>query len=79
MGWDNAVPPLRDRDYPMSETSTTTYRTWMCVVCGFLYHEADGIPEEGIAPGTAWQDVPETWTCPDCGVTKDDFEMIEIG
>ncbi|MCC8537850.1 rubredoxin [Xanthomonas axonopodis pv. poinsettiicola] len=78
MEWDNAVPPLRDRDYPMSDISTTTYRTWMCVVCGFLYNEADGIPEEGIAPGTAWQDVPDTWTCPDCGVTKDDFEMVEI-
>jgi rubredoxin len=36
------------------------------------------LPEEGIAPGTRWEDVPETWTCPDCGVTKDDFEMVEL-
>ncbi|MCO7397259.1 rubredoxin [Stenotrophomonas maltophilia] len=53
-------------------------RTWMCVVCGFLYHEADGLPEEGIAPGTRWEDIPDTWTCPDCGVTKADFEMVEV-
>ncbi|HET6546073.1 MAG TPA: rubredoxin [Rhodanobacteraceae bacterium] len=55
------------------------FRTFMCVVCGFIYHEAEGWPEDGIEPGTRWEDVPETWTCPDCGVTKSDFEMVEIG
>ena len=56
----------------------TPFRTFMCVVCGFLYNEGEGWPDDGIAPGTRWEDVPETWTCPDCGVTKSDFEMIEI-
>lgn len=65
-------------DYPMSDMPTTTLRTWMCVVCGFLYREVDGMPDEGIAAGTRWDDVPEDWTCPDCGVGKSDFEMIEI-
>jgi len=65
-------------EHPMSDTPPAVFRTWMCVVCGFLYHEADGLPEEGIAPGTRWEDVPDTWTCPDCGVTKDDFEMVEL-
>lgn len=55
------------------------FRTFMCVVCGFIYNEAEGWPGDGIEPGTRWDDVPETWTCPDCGVTKSDFEMIEIG
>jgi rubredoxin len=55
------------------------FRTFMCVVCGFIYNEAEGWPADGIAAGTRWEDVPETWTCPDCGVTKADFEMIEIG
>jgi len=78
-GWDNAAPSrLQARDYPMSDATATTYRTWMCVVCGFIYKEIDGLPEEGIAPGTRWEDVPDTWTCPDCGVTKDDFEMVEM-
>ena len=40
--------------------------------------EEAGLPEEGIEPGTRWEDIPDTWTCPDCGVTKDDFEMIEV-
>lgn len=57
----------------------TPFRTFMCVVCGFIYNEAEGWPADGIASGTRWEDVPETWTCPDCGVTKADFEMIEIG
>lgn len=54
------------------------FRTFMCVVCGFLYSEAEGWPDEGISAGTRWEDVPETWTCPDCGVTKSDFEMVEV-
>ncbi|WP_347505574.1 rubredoxin [Pseudomonas anguilliseptica] len=53
-------------------------RKWQCVVCGFIYDEALGLPEEGIAPGTAWEDIPTDWLCPDCGVGKLDFEMIEI-
>lgn len=63
---------------PANASADPPYRTWMCVVCGFLYNEADGLPEEGIAPGTRWAEVPDTWTCPDCGVGKDDFEMIEV-
>lgn len=61
-----------------SDSTSAPYRTWMCVVCGFIYNEADGLPEEGIPPGTRWEDIPDTWTCPDCGVGKEDFEMIEI-
>lgn len=53
-------------------------KKWMCVVCGFIYDEAEGLPEEGIEPGTRWEDVPDTWTCPDCGATKADFEMVEV-
>lgn len=63
----------------VSAPQAAAFRTWMCVVCGFIYNEAEGLPEEGIAPGTRWVDVPDTWTCPDCGVTKDDFEMVEAG
>ena len=61
---------------PNSTIPAAAYRTWMCVVCGFIYDEATGLPEDGIAPGTRWEDVPETWTCPDCGVSKDDFELM---
>ena len=52
--------------------------TYLCIVCGFVYDEAAGRPEDGIAPGTRWADVPEDWACPDCGVAKSDFEIVEI-
>jgi rubredoxin len=54
------------------------YKTWQCVLCAFVYDEAAGMPEEGIAPGTRWADVPETFGCPDCSAKKADFEMIEF-
>ena len=55
------------------------YRRWQCFFCGYAYDEALGWPEDGIPPGTRWADVPEDWVCPDCGATKADFEMIEVG
>jgi len=50
----------------------------MCLVCGFIYDEAEGWPEEGIAPGTKWEDISDDWRCPECGATKDEFDMIEM-
>ena len=50
----------------------------MCIVCGWIYNEKEGAPEEGLAPGTAWEDVPDDWSCPDCGAAKDEFEMVEL-
>lgn len=54
------------------------YKTWLCVLCGLVYSERDGWPEDGIPPGTRWKDVPEDWVCPDCGTGKSDFEMAEV-
>jgi rubredoxin len=54
-------------------------RKWQCIVCGWIYDEAEGYQDEGIAPGTAWSDVPDDFVCPECGVSKEDFEMIEVG
>ena len=53
-------------------------RIWECVVCGFVYDEAQGFPEEGIEPGTRWEDIPDDWCCPDCGVGKEDFIMLQV-
>jgi rubredoxin-NAD+ reductase len=52
---------------------------WECIVCGWIYDEAKGWPEDGIAPGTRWEDIPEDWVCPDCGVGKEDFVMVDVG
>ena len=54
------------------------FKVWQCVLCAFVYDEAAGMPEDGIAPGTRWADVPENWGCPDCSAKKNDFEMVEI-
>ena len=53
-------------------------KTYICVICGFMFSEELGRPKEGIPPGTKWQDVPESWTCPDCGAEKKDFDMVEV-
>jgi rubredoxin-NAD+ reductase len=52
-------------------------RKWECIVCGLIYDEAKGWPDDGVAAGTRWEDVPEDWLCPDCGVGKEDFELLE--
>lgn len=52
-------------------------RVWVCLVCDFRYDEARGLPEEGIPPGTRFEDIPEDWACPDCGMGKADFAPLE--
>ena len=46
---------------------------YVCNVCGYVYDESEGIPEAGIEPGTPWENVPDDFTCPLCGVGKEDF------
>lgn len=53
-------------------------RKWQCIVCGFVYDEAVGLPEDGIAAGTRWEEIPADWECPECGVRKSDFEMMLV-
>lgn len=52
--------------------------SWQCFFCGVLYDETQGWPEEGIAVGTRWADIPEDWHCPECGAAKADFQMFEV-
>ncbi len=65
-----------------SATGSPTRRgrgqAWMCLICGWVYYEELGAPEEGIPPGTAWEDVPDDWECPECGATKEDFVMAPL-
>lgn len=58
--------------------SDLAFKRWQCVLCAFVYDEAAGLPDDGIAPGTRWADVPESFGCPDCAAQKSDFEMIEL-
>lgn len=57
--------------------SESDYKKYECVICGFIYDEAEGLPDDGIPAGTRWEDVPEDWECPDCGISKSDFDLYE--
>ena len=59
-------------------TTDTLMKQYQCIVCGFIYDESLGLPDDGIAAGTRWADIPADWECPDCGVAKSDFEMVEV-
>lgn len=56
-----------------------SYKSFECVVCEMTYNEEKGLPELGIAPGTKWEDVPDDFECPDCGVSKADFSIVYYG
>lgn len=51
-------------------------KKWECTVCGYVYDPAIGDPDNGIAPETAFEDLPEDWVCPECGVGKDMFQPL---
>ena len=51
-------------------------KKYVCNICGYVYDPAAGDPDNGIAPGTSFADLPDTWVCPECGVPKDQFEKV---
>lgn len=71
-------PPPSRQDVSDPGVRTEMVRVWECQLCGFIYDEAKGLPEENIAPGTRWDEIPEDWVCPVCGVKKAQFKMVEI-
>ncbi len=54
------------------------YKSWVCLICGWIYNEEDGLPDEGIAAGTRFADIPEDWRCPLCDVSKAEFAVVEF-
>lgn len=52
-------------------------KKYVCDVCGYVYNPAKGDPENGVAPGTAFEDLPEDWVCPECGAEQDQFSEAE--
>jgi rubredoxin len=67
---------LRSSGLDGRERSMATAKMWRCVICSHIYNPAEGDPESGIAPGTAFEDLPADWSCPDCGASKADFEEM---
>ncbi len=54
------------------------YKSWICLICGWIYNEETGLPDEGIAAGTRFADIPENWRCPLCDVSKAEFAAAEF-
>jgi rubredoxin len=52
-------------------------KKYKCVICGYVYDPAEGDSDGGIMSGTAFEDIPDNWVCPLCGVSKDDFEPVD--
>ena len=52
---------------------------YRCIVCGYIYDPVIGDPDNGYPAGTRFEDLPDSWTCPECGVGKDQFEKINQG
>lgn len=52
-------------------------KKYKCTVCGYIYDPAIGDPDNGVALGTSFEDIPADWVCPECGVSKEDFEVVE--
>jgi rubredoxin len=81
------TPPANDADATSDVANPDTadtasagdgFKQWVCVICGWVYDEAAGAPDDGLAPGTRWADVPDDWRCPLCDVGKDDFALVEF-
>jgi rubredoxin len=51
--------------------------SYECIACGYIYDPKDGDPFANIEPGTAFENLPDDWLCPDCGLGKEEFEKIE--
>jgi rubredoxin len=62
------------RDGGGEEDGMTKY---ICTACDWIYDPEVGDPDGGIEPGVAFEDLPDDWVCPDCGVDKDMFELLE--
>ncbi len=52
-------------------------KKYRCIICGYIYDPEQGDDTQGIKPGTKFEDLPDDWTCPLCGATKDQFEEVE--
>lgn len=60
-----------------NSTKERKMKKYVCDVCGWIYDPEVGDPDSGVAPGTAFEDIPDDWECPECGVGKDDFSVLE--
>ena len=52
-------------------------KRYRCTLCGYIYDPRNGDPDNGVEQETAFEDLPDDWTCPECGAGKDEFEFVD--
>jgi flavin reductase (DIM6/NTAB) family NADH-FMN oxidoreductase RutF/rubredoxin len=67
---------IKSKPKPKPEQGSESMQKYKCLMCGYIYDPAAGDPGNGIDPGTAFEDLPDDWTCPECGAGKDEFEPV---
>ncbi|WP_322030961.1 rubredoxin [Paraburkholderia sp. J76] len=75
---ESAAPEASANASTIAASAGDGLKQWVCVICGWVYDEAAGAPDDGLAPGTRWADVPDDWRCPLCDVGKEDFALVEF-
>jgi rubredoxin len=70
------VKPLRNKNNPY-KNKENKMKKYRCLMCGYIYDPDKGDPDTGVEPGTAFEDIPDGWVCPDCGAGKDEFEAVD--
>jgi flavin reductase (DIM6/NTAB) family NADH-FMN oxidoreductase RutF/rubredoxin len=70
-------PEVEEEPQAQEEAIAPATQKWVCTVCGYVYDPAEGDPDGGISPGTAFEDIPDDWVCPVCGASKDEFEPVK--
>ncbi|MEX3917344.1 rubredoxin [Paraburkholderia sp. BR10872] len=75
---EGAAPEASSSASTAAASADDGLKHWVCVICGWVYDEAAGAPDDGLAPGTRWADVPDDWRCPLCDVGKEDFALVEF-
>jgi rubredoxin/flavin reductase (DIM6/NTAB) family NADH-FMN oxidoreductase RutF len=72
-----AATYIKKKPEQTSEQGAKSMKKYKCLMCGYIYDPKTGDPDNGVEPGTAFEDLPDDWVCPDCGVGKEEFEPIE--
>jgi rubredoxin len=67
---------LQSLDLPSENKEGRKMEKWQCIICGYIYDPAIGDPDNGISPGTPFEELPDDWLCPECGAEKDQFEKF---
>jgi rubredoxin/flavin reductase (DIM6/NTAB) family NADH-FMN oxidoreductase RutF len=72
-----AATYIRVKSKSKAKEGVTDMKKYKCNICGYIYDPAEGDPENGVEAGTAFDDLPDDWVCPECGAGKDEFEAVE--